>query len=148
MAKGFIDTNILIYQLDSRDKSKQKKCRDLVKVLVTNHEAVISTQVLQEFYVACTTKLKVRPILVKGIMHGFENMEVVSIGTELINDAIDTSIQYNLSFWDSLVIVSAESSKCQFLYTEDLNDGQIIRNVKIQNPLKVKLGPQSSITSR
>ena len=96
MAKGFIDTNVLTYQLDSRDKAKQKKCRDLVKTLVTNHEAVISTQVLQEFYVACTTKLKVKAILVKGIMHGFENMEVVSIGTELINDAIDTSIQYKM----------------------------------------------------
>ena len=138
MAKGFIDTNVLIYQLDSRDKAKQKKCRDLVKTLVTNHEAVISTQVLQEFYVACTTKLKVKAILVKGIMHGFENMEVVSIGTELMNDAIDTSIQYRMSFWDSLVIVSAESAKCQFLYTEDLNEGQIIRNVKIQNPMKQK----------
>jgi predicted nucleic acid-binding protein len=138
VAKGFIDTNVLIYQLDSRDKNKQKKCRDLVKVLVTSHEAVISTQVLQEFYVACTTKLKIKPILVKGIMHGFENMEVVPVGTELINDAIDTSIQYRLSFWDSLVIVSAESAKCQFLYTEDLNEGQIIRNVRIQNPMKLE----------
>jgi predicted nucleic acid-binding protein len=135
--KGFIDTNVLIYQLDSRDKSKQKKCRDLVKVLVINHEAVISTQVLQEFYVACTTKLKIKPILVKGIMHGFGNMEVVSVGPDLVNDAIDTSIQYKLSFWDSLVIVSAESAKCQFLYTEDLNEGQIVRNVKIQNPIKL-----------
>ncbi len=136
MPKGFIDTNVLIYQLDSRDKNKQKKCRDLVKALVINHEAVISTQVLQEFYVACTTKLKIKPILVKGIMHGFGNMEVVSVGPELINDAIDTSIQYKLSFWDSLVIVSAESAKCQFLYTEDLNEGQKVRNVKIQNPIK------------
>ncbi len=146
MAKGFIDTDVLIYQLDSRDKGKQKKCRDLVKALVANQEAVISTQVLQEFYVACTTKLKIKPILVKGIMHGFENMEVVSIGTELINEAIDTSIQYRLSFWDSLVVVSAESAKCQFLYTEDLNEGQIVRNVKIQNPMKQKSG-QSSVTS-
>ncbi len=147
MAKGFIDTNVLIYQLDSRDKRKRKKCRDLVTTLVTNHEAVISTQVLQEFYVACTTKLKIKPILVKGILHGFENMEVVSIGAELINEAIDTSIQYKLSFWDSLVVVSAESAKCQFLYSEDLNEGQIIRNVKIQNPMMLKSGPQDSITS-
>ena len=147
MAKGFIDTNVLIYQLDRRDKEKQKKCRDLVKALVANHEAVISTQVLQEFYVACTTKLEIRPILVKRIMHGFEKMEVVSVGTELINEAIDTSIQYKLSFWDSLVVVSVESAKCQFLCTEDLNEGQIIRNVKIQNPMKQKLS-QSSITSR
>ena len=76
-----------------------------------------------------------RPLLVKSIMHGFENLEVVTVGSELINEAIDTSIQYHLSFWDSLVIVSAESAKCQYLFSEDLNAGQVIRNVKIRNPL-------------
>ena len=138
MAKSFLDTNILIYQLDSRDPIKQKRCREIVRTVVSNHEAVISTQILQEFYVACTMKLKIKPILVKGIMHGFENMEVVTIGIDLINNAIDASIQYQISFWDSLVVVSAESAKCQHLLTEDLNEGQIIRNVRIRNPLKIK----------
>jgi len=135
VAKSFLDTNILVYQLDSRDQDKQRKCRRLMKVLAESHEAVISTQVLQEFYVACTAKLKVRPLLVKSIMHGFENLELVTVGPELINEAIDTSIQYRLSFWDSLVVVSAESAKCQYLLTEDLNEGQVIRNVRIRNPL-------------
>lgn len=138
MAKAFLDTNILIYQLDSRDPTKQKRCREIVRTFVSNHEAVISTQILQEFYVACTMKLKIKPILVKGIMHGFENMEVVTIGIDLINNAIDASIQYQISFWDSLVVVSAESAKCQYLLTEDLNEGQIIRNVRIRNPLNIK----------
>jgi predicted nucleic acid-binding protein len=134
--KAFLDTNILIYQMDNRDLVKQKTCRELMRALVRRHEAVISTQILQEFYVACTGKLKVKPILVKGMMHGFQNMEVVTVGADLINEAIDTSIQYQISFWDSLVIVSAESAKCQYLITEDLNGGQVIRNVKIQNPMK------------
>lgn len=138
MAKAFLDTNILIYQLDSRDPTKQKRCREIVRTVVSNHEAVISTQILQEFYVACTMKLKIKPILVKGIMHGFENMEVVTIGIDLINNAIDASIQYQISFWDSLAVVSAESAKCQYLLTEDLNEGQIIRNVRIRNPLNIK----------
>lgn len=135
MAKSFLDTNILIYQLDSRDQDKQRKCRRLMKALAESHEAVISTQVLQEFYVACTAKMKMKPLLVKSIMHGFENLEVVTVGSELINEAINTSIQYHLSFWDSLVIVAAESAKCQYLLTEDLNVGQVVRNVKIRNPL-------------
>jgi predicted nucleic acid-binding protein len=134
--KSFLDTNILIYQMDSRDVVKQKKCRELVRALVLKHEAVISTQILQEFYVACTAKLKVKPILVKGMMHGLQNMEVVTVGPDLINEAIDTSVQYQISFWDSLVVVSAESAKCQYLITEDLNGGQVIRSVKIQNPMK------------
>jgi predicted nucleic acid-binding protein len=122
--------------MDNREVVKQKKCRELVRALVLRHEAVISTQILQEFYVACTAKLKVKPILVKGMIHGFQNMEVVTVGSDLINEAIDTSIQYQISFWDSLVVVSAESAKCQYLITEDLNEGQVIRNVKIQNPMK------------
>ena len=136
MPKSFLDTNILIYQMDNRDVVKQRRCRELVRALVVRHEAVISTQILQEFYVACTAKLKVKPILVKGMIHGFQNMEVVTVGSDLINEAIDTSIQYHISFWDSLVVVSAESAKCQYLVTEDLNEGQVIRNVKIQNPMK------------
>lgn len=138
MAKSFLDTNILIYQLDNRDPIKQKRCREIVRTVVSNHEAVISTQILQEFYVACTMKLNIKPILIKGIMHGFENMEVVTIGIDLINNAIDASIQYQITFWDSLVVVSAESAKCQHLLTEDLNEGQIIRNVRIRNPLNSK----------
>jgi predicted nucleic acid-binding protein len=123
--------------MDSRDAVKQKKCREVVRALVLKHEAVISTQILQEFYVACTAKLKIKPILVKGMMHGFQNMEVVTVGADLINEAIDTSVQYQISFWDSLVAVSAESAKCQYLITEDLNEGQVIRNVRIQNPMKL-----------
>jgi len=138
VAKAFLDTNVLIYQLDSRDPTKQKRCREIVRTVVSNHEAVISTQILQEFYVACTMKLNIKPILVKGIMHGFENIEVVTIGIDLINNAIDASIQYQISFWDALVVVSAESAKCQYLLTEDLNEGQIIRNVRIRNPLNIK----------
>ncbi len=137
MPKSFLDTNILIYQMDNRDVAKQRKCRELVRALVLRHEAVISTQILQEFYVACTAKLKVKPILVKGMIHGFQNMEVLTVGSDLINEAIDTSIQYQISFWDSLVVVAAESAKCQYLVTEDLNEGQVIRNVKIQNPMKL-----------
>ncbi len=132
--KAFLDTNILIYQLDKRDPVKRRKCRELVRVLVANQEAVISTQILQEFYVACTTKLRIKPLLAKAIIHSFTHMETVAVGTDMINDAIDTSIQYGISFWDSLVIVTAESAKCRTLFSEDLNNGQVIRGVKITNP--------------
>ena len=69
-------------------------------------------------------------------MHTFENMEIVTIGKELINEAIDASVQYKLSFWDALILVAAESAKCEILYSEDFNDSQIMRNVKVQNPLR------------
>jgi predicted nucleic acid-binding protein len=114
---------------------KRDKCRSLVRKAAIDGEAVISTQVLQEFYVT-TTELHIDPLVIKSIMHTFENMEVVTIGKDLINEAIDASLQYKLSFWDSLILVAAESAKCDILYSEDLNEGQIMRTVRIMNPLK------------
>ena len=107
MPKGFIDTNVLVYQLDRRDPAKRDACRGLVRELVPRGDAVISTQVLQEFYVVCTTRLKLKPLFVKGLIHNFENMELVTIGADLIKEAIDTSSQNDISFWDALVVVAA-----------------------------------------
>jgi predicted nucleic acid-binding protein len=125
-----------VYQLDKRDPSKRDACRGLVRDVVTRGEAVISTQVLQEFYMVCTTRLKMKPLVVKGLIHNFENMEMVALGADLINEAIDTSLQNDISFWDALIVVAAEAARCKYLYTEDLNDGQVIRNVRVQNPIR------------
>ena len=134
MSKFFLDTNILLYTLDANDKSKQAKARKLIQTVIEQDISVISTQVLQEFYVASTTKLGVEPLLAKSIMRSFENMEIVQITPYLIGEAVDTSILNVISFWDSLIVVAAESARCELLYSEDLNSGQIIRGVMIENP--------------
>lgn len=134
MSKIFLDTNILLYTLDENDKDKQKNARKIVQNVTKHYTSVISTQILQEFYVASTSKLGVEPLLAKSIVHSFENMEVVRIDPYLIREAIDASILNQISFWDSLVVVAAASAKCETLYTEVLNAGQIIRGVKIENP--------------
>jgi predicted nucleic acid-binding protein len=136
VSKTFIDTNILVYLLDNRIKHKQELCRSLVKAISSSNEAVISTQVLQEFYVASTTKLRVDPVLVKGIIHTFSNMEIITIDNDLVNEAIDINIQNKIAFWDSLIIAAAESAKCSQLLSEDLNNNQCIREVTIVNPFK------------
>ena len=97
---------------------------------------VISTQVMQEFYVAATSKLGADPLLTKDILRSLERFETVVVSPTLIKDAIDCSIINRLSFWDALIVVSAESAQCEILWTEDLNHGQIIRGVRIENPLK------------
>ena len=135
MSKIFIDTNILVYTVDNFNAKKKIKARNILKEMAKVNRPVISTQVLQEFYVIGTTKLKIDPILTKNILHTFENMEIVAIDTFLIKEAIDTSVLNKISFWDALIVVSAESAKCEKIYTEDLNHGQIIRGVKIENPL-------------
>jgi predicted nucleic acid-binding protein len=136
MSKIFIDTNILIYSMDQYDKEKQQACRLLLKSLGNDHSGVISTQVMQEFYAAGIKKLDVDPLQLKDILHSFEHFEIVIITPDIIKEAIDCSIINRLSFWDALIVAAAESAKCERIWTEGLNDGQIIRGVKIKNPLR------------
>lgn len=136
MSKVFLDTNILVYSLDQADAAKKARCRGLIRSLTAESKGVISTQVMQEFYVAATSKLGADPLLTKDILRSLERFETVVVSPTLIKEAIDCSIINRLSFWDALIVVSAESAQCEVLWTEDLNHGQIIRGVRIENPLK------------
>jgi predicted nucleic acid-binding protein len=141
VAKIFIDSNILVYTHDSYDKNKQKTARKTVRNIVETENAVISTQILQEFYTICTKKLHLEPFKVKEYVHTYsENLEVVQNSSEIIERGIDISIISQISFWDALVIAAAEYSKCSEIITEDLNDGQIINGIKISNPFTIKPG--------
>jgi len=136
MSKVFLDTNIIVYSLDQSNTGKRKICRDLIRSLAVDSNGVISTQVMQEFYVAATVKLGADPLLVKDILRSLEWLETVTVSPMLIKDAIDCSLINRLSFWDALIVVSAESAHCEILWTEDLNHGQVIRGVHIENPFK------------
>ena len=64
----------------------------------------------------------------------FTVFEVVQVTTESILRAVDISAFHQLSFWDSLIISTAEAARCETLLTEDMNDGQIIEGLRIVNP--------------
>jgi predicted nucleic acid-binding protein len=135
MPKVFIDTNILAYAMDQASPSKRERSRSLIRQVQAEQSGVVSTQVLQEFYVVATRKLKVDPILAKGVVQSFENFEVVIVTPELIREAADCSILQRLSFWDSLIVVCAQSARCERIWSEDLPTGQVVRGVRIENPL-------------
>ncbi len=135
MSKVFIDTNILVYAMDAFDTAKQKRCRDLLRSLNSDVRGVISTQVMQEFYVIATKKLGADPLVVKDLLNAFERFDTVIVTPEIVKDAIDCSILNRLSLWDALIVVAAESARCEKIWTEDLNDGQIIRGIRVENPL-------------
>lgn len=139
MSKIFIDTNILMYTLDPKDQEKKDQARKIVKKVVEAHQPVISTQVIEEFYVVASRKLKADPITVKNIIHNFHNMEIVNNDLELIEEAIDISILSQLSFWDALIIAAAEKANCEYVISEDLSSGQSYRGIKVLNPFTQKI---------
>ena len=90
---------------------------------------------MQEFYNVTTKKLKLEKQYVKNIISWLSiSVPVVQITPEMIELAIDISIETQFSFWDSLILSAAVNSGCNVLYTEDLNDGQTVRGVTIKNP--------------
>lgn len=132
--KSFIDTNILVYALDQAEPAKQQKARALLKTLQENETGVISTQVLQEFYVVSTVKLKLKADLVKKIVRTLKNFHTIIVDPRIIDEAIDCSALNKISFWDALVVTTAIAAGCNSIWSEDLGHGQLIDRVRIINP--------------
>ena len=131
--KFFIDTNILVY-LSSKNEIK-KKVTEFVYKLQT---AVISTQVLGEFSnVIYRKKLLSSDKLIEYIKQFSNCFEVALISEATIISAIKIKDKYNFSLWDSMIIASALETKCEILYSEDMQHNQLIENrLTIINPFK------------
>jgi predicted nucleic acid-binding protein len=134
MSKAFFDTNVLVYACDNDTPDKQEKARSLMRLHAQGNPPCISTQVLQEFYVSATRKLGIEPHRAKDIVSSFQDMETALIDVDDIRHAIDGNILWQISFWDALIIVAARKLRCNVIYTEDLNHGQIYDSVQVLNP--------------
>jgi predicted nucleic acid-binding protein len=133
-ARCFLDTNILVYAWTGSGTEKGEIARSLISDLVKSNLAVVSTQVLQEFYNVVTTKMNCEKRIAKEAMLRFGRIPLVQIDLALLQQAIDISILTQLSFWDALIIAAAEYANCKVLYSEDMNAGQTIRTATIVNP--------------
>ncbi|MEE8329514.1 MAG: PIN domain-containing protein [Thermodesulfovibrionia bacterium] len=134
--KVFLDTNIIIYAYDLSAGEKHEIARNIVVSLWDSGLGVVSTQVLQEFFVSVTQKIP-KPIdvkLTKNIVNDLLRWDVIVNDGDCILGAIDMHLRYKYSFWDSLIIAAAIQGGTTLLFSEDLSDGQIINGVEIKNP--------------
>jgi predicted nucleic acid-binding protein len=135
---SFVDTNILIYAEDRDAKAKHDVARDLVLELWDDRSGAVSVQVLQEFYVNVTRKLKKPLSSAKAleIVEEYLTWTVVENTGALLTSAIQLQTKAKLSFWDAMVVQAAIEAGCERLYSEDLNHGQKYGSVVIVNPFK------------
>ena len=136
MSKAFIDTNVLAYACDDSSPTKKRVARELLDRFPKEAPPCISTQVLQELYSTLTRKIRVAAENAKELLLFYENFNVVTVTVDDINTAVDTSIRWQVSIWDALILTSAKKAGCSVVYTEDLNDGQKYGSVKAVNPFK------------
>lgn len=134
--KVFLDTNIIIYAYDISAGIKHDIAGKIMVGLWDSGSGVISTQVLQEFFVSVTKKIPgaIDAKLAKEIVNDLLKWDVVINDGETILGAIDIHLQYKYSFWDSMIIDAAIKGGAEVLFSEDLSDGQIIEEIMIKNP--------------
>ena len=130
----FVDTNVIVYADDLDAGVKRERAQEVLHQLYVDGNGVVSTQVLQEFFVAATRKLGVAPEIASRKVDLLARLDVVTIEPSLILDAIDLHRLHSISFWDALIVQAAAASGCRRLLTEDLQSGRSIAGVQIENP--------------
>lgn len=137
--KYFVDTNILIYARDSSEPEKQSAAVHWLANLWETSSGRISAQVMNEYYVTVTQKLK--PGLSKeqarSDLRALAVWQPLEISSTLIESAWDIQDQYGYSWWDTLILSSALFLDCRYLLSEDMQHEQKVGNLTIVNPLIV-----------
>ena len=137
--KVFIDSNVIVYAYDSYEPAKQTKAQALLTSAIKEESAMLSVQVLGEFFVVVTRRIK-NPLSVdeaEKIVNILAALPVSEIDLSLVRRAIETQKEYCISYWDSLIISTAEREGCTKVLSEDLNEGQIYNNVLVENPFNL-----------
>lgn len=132
--KTFVDTNILVYAHDA-DQDKRSIAREILIELMSSRRGALSPQVLQEFYVTVTRKIA-KPLskrVAREIVHDYSVWCVNTTALE-IAAAFRIEDESRISFWDALICAAAVKSGATLILSEDLNNGQKIAGIRIQDP--------------
>ena len=135
---NFIDTNILVYAYDKDEKTKNTIAKKILIDCWEKKSGVISTQVIQEFYVTITAKISKKLSIdeARELIKDLLSWPIEQMTPHDIIDATTLQERYGYSFWDSLIIIIAQKSGAEVLYSEDLQNGQKFGDLTIKNPFK------------
>jgi predicted nucleic acid-binding protein len=134
--RSFVDTNVLVYCFDLRETAKRKRALAILEGELDVGDLVLSTQVLQEFYVAVTRKLK-RPLSgaeAAAAVDELAKLSIVQIDLAMVLASIADCQRHQFSLWDTLILRAALSANCDRVLTEDLQHGYVFDSLRVENP--------------
>jgi predicted nucleic acid-binding protein len=140
VARAFVDANVLVYAHDASAGKKKTAAEQLLANLWETGRGCLSVQVLQEFFVTVTRKVAdpLSPAEAAARIRDFRAWTVFAPNLDDVLHAIALHEEWQVSFWDAMVIHAAAELGCDVLWTEDLNDGQTVQGVRIRNPFGSK----------
>ena len=130
--KVFCDSNIFLYAFSNQDEKKKTIASNII-----TSQCTISVQVINEVSNNMIKKFKFdNQKIKKFVIASYEKYEVSNFSKEIFSLACDIREEYNISYYDSLIVSSAINSTCNILYSEDMQHNQQIKNLTIINPFK------------
>ncbi len=138
----FVDTNVLVYGRDRSEPTKQPLASAWIEDPWRSASGRLSLQVLEEYYVATTKKLRpgLTPEEARADVAELLAWRPVAIDGGLVRAAWSFEDRFSLSFWDALIVAAASASDCGYLLTEDLQDGARYDGVQIVDPFRAPAG--------
>jgi predicted nucleic acid-binding protein len=132
----FVDTNVLVYARDTADPGKQAMASEWIAHLWDRGEGRLSLQVLQEYYVTTTRKLRpgLEPEEARADVLDLAAWSPAVADTQMVAAAWSIEDRFGLSFWDALIVAAAQVARCEVLLTEDLQHGMDLDGVRIVDP--------------
>src|SRR5688500_11209234 len=134
----FVDTNILVYARDASERKKQPSALRWLEVLWRRRAGRVSLQVLQEYYVVVTTKL--RPGLpveeARSDLRALSAWRPIPLDGDLLEQGWVVPDRFGFAFWDAMIVAAARRAGCEFLLTEDLQDGQSLDGLSVVDPFR------------
>ncbi|MEZ5605797.1 MAG: PIN domain-containing protein [Burkholderiaceae bacterium] len=135
----FVDTPVFLYTADERDPAKMARSRQWVCWCWEQRAGRISTQVLNELYHNAITRFRARmPVSqARAQVRNLRQWQPPHLDTYVIDGAWALQDRYALSYWDALIVSSAQQQGCRFLLSEDLQHRQRFESVQVLNPFQV-----------
>ena len=134
----FVDTNVLVYSRDASEPDKQPRTHEWLTALWHHRCGRTSIQVLNEYYVTVTRKLK-PGMSEEEAWKDIDDLlawQPAILDARLIRRARTANQRFSLSWWDALIVAAAQTSGCAYLLTEDLQDGQDLDGTHVVDPFR------------
>ena len=138
-AELFIDTNVFVYQLDTRDPRKHAIAERIIREALAGDNACISFQVVQECLNTVLRKAEIALDAASARAYldtVLTPLQQVDSSPALYQRALDVHQRWRFSFYDSLIVAAALEAGCKRLLSEDLQHGQRIESLRIENPFR------------
>jgi predicted nucleic acid-binding protein len=135
----FLDTNIFAYSFDAKSPAKARRAAQLIRQAADTGNGVVSYQVVQEFFNLAFRRFQ-HPMNVaeaeQYLITVFRPLLAVHSSQALFVEAMRIAARHHFAWYDCLIVAAALQSQCGVLYSEDLQHGQEIERLVIENPFR------------